>query len=423
MGRNETFFGEAALDRAQAGDRLSGAEILSLFDLPADRVGAVAHEMRLRKVDPAVATFSVGGNIDHTNVCNVGCAFCTFYRAPGASDAYTMSPDQVLEQLHRQVAVADVKEVMIQGGINPKLTFDWFLTVLRRIKADFPGMHVDFLSPEEIRGLERQTGRDARDIMEEFQANGMDGLPGASAEILVDRVRADTAPLRITAADWYRIVDTALELGLYVPWTSQVTGLGETLAERVQHLIDLRALQDRDLNRGGRGMAAHKVWPMRLNDTRLREVIGVKRNDEIIEEYIQQVAIHRLALDNITHHRAVWRTMGYQTAARALRSGADDLCGTGSINAVDSVLETHAKEAPRVSQKVRHGVLTCIAEAGFTPAQRDAFYTVIRRHDTDEVAEAREALQVAAGDWTRGGFSYAGAPVMNPVVKVIRKRG
>ncbi|ESW60330.1 MAG: biotin synthase [Rhodobacter sp. CACIA14H1] len=422
MGRNETYFAEVALDRALAGHRLSGPEILSLFAADPGAVGAAAHEMRLRKVEPTLATFSIGGNIDHTNVCNVGCAFCTFYRAPGAADAYAMSPDQVLEQLHRQVAVADVKEVMIQGGINPKLSFDWFLTVLRRIKSDFPDMHVDFLSPEEIRGLERQTGRDARDIMTEFQANGMDGLPGASAEILVDRVRTDTAPLRITAGDWYRIVDTALELGLYVPWTSQVTGLGESHAERVQHLVELRALQDRDLDRGGRGIAAHKVWPMRLNDTRLREVIGVRRNDEIIEEYIQQVAIHRLALDNITHHRAVWRTMGYQTAARALRAGANDLCGTGSINAVDSVLETHAKEAPRVSQKVRHGVLTCIAEAGFVPAQRDAFYQVIRHHEPAEIAEARDALQVAEGDWMRGGFSYAGDPVLNPVAKVIRKR-
>jgi len=423
MGLNEARrIGEAALDRALDGHRLSAGEILALFELPPERVSAVAHEMRLRKVDPDVATFSVGGNIDHTNVCNVGCAFCTFFRAPGAADAYTMSVRQVIDQLHAQVAVADVKEVMIQGGVNPKLPFSWFLEVLRGIKAAYPDMHVDFLSPEEIRGLERQTGRDARDILAEFRDNGMDGLPGASAEILVDRVRDASAPLRITAGDWYRIVETALELGLYIPWVSQVTGLGETLEERVEHLVALRAVQDRDLERGGRGMAAHKIWPMRLNDTRLREVIGVRTNDEIIEEYVQQVAIHRLALDNIVHHRAVWRTMGYKTATRALRAGADDLCGTGSINAVDSVLDTHGKEAPRVSQKVRHGVLTCIAEAGFVPAQRDALYRVIHRHDEIEVASARDALETARGEWMQGGFSYPGAPVLNPVAKVIRKR-
>ena len=237
MGRNETHFGHVALDHALSGRRLSGAGVLALFELPLEEVAAVAHQVRLTKVDPATATFSVGGNIDHTNVCNVGCAFCTFYRAPKHAEAYTMSVEQVMEQLHRQVAVADVKEVMIQGGINPKLSYQWFLDCLRAIKTAYPTMHVDFLSPEEIRGLERQTGKDAREILAEFRDNGMDGLPGASAEILVDRVREMSAPLRITAPDWYRIVDTAMELGLYIPWTSQVTGLGEYLCEDDRHAL------------------------------------------------------------------------------------------------------------------------------------------------------------------------------------------
>lgn len=409
MGKSETIhIGESALARALDGKRLSHDEILSLFSLSVDSVGAAAHKVRLRKVNPALATFSIGGNIDHTNVCNVGCAFCTFYRTPRHAEAYTMTVGQVLDRLHGQVAAVDVREVMIQGGVNPRIPYSWFLEVLREIKRAYPAMHVDFLSPEEIRGLERQTGRNARDILAEFQANGMDGLPGASAEILVDRVRLASAPLRITAHDWYRIVDNALQLGIYVPWTSQVTGLGETLAERVDHLVELRALQDRDLDRGGRGMAAHKVWPMRLNDTRLREEIGVASNEAIIEEYVQQVAIHRLALDNFVHHRAVWRTMGYQTASRAMRAGADDLCGTGSINAVDSVLDTHGKEAPRPSEKVRHGVLKCISEAGFVPAQRDAFYRVTRVHTSDEIAAANRFLSTIPGQWMHGGFTALG---------------
>lgn len=408
MARSETVrIGERALKNALDGKRLSYGEILSLFDMTPEAVGAAAHEMRLRKVDPSRATFSIGGNIDHTNVCNVGCAFCTFYRPPHHPEAYTMTVAQVLDRLHAQVAAVDVREVMIQGGINPRLPYSWFLETLREIKRAYPAMHVDFLSPEEIRGLERQTGRDARDILAEFRANGMDGLPGASAEILVDRVRRSSAPLRIAASDWRRIVDNALELGLYIPWTSQVTGLGETLAERVDHLVELRALQDRDLERGGRGMAAHKVWPMRLHDTRLRDTIPAASDDDVIEEYVLQVAIHRLALDNIVHHRAVWRTMGYQTASRALRAGADDLCGTGSINAVESVLETHGKEAPRPSDKVRHGVLKCISEAGFVPAQRDALYRVVRDHSAVDVAAANRYLSTIPGQWMRGGFTGA----------------
>lgn len=401
----ERRIGELALQHALDGKRLLREEILALYGMPSEEVRAVAHTVRLRKANPDIATFSVGGNIDHTNVCNVGCSFCTFYRAPRHPEAYTLSVDDIVGRLRSQVAAAGVREVMIQGGVNPHLSLKWFVEVLQAIKQAYPDMHIDFLSPEEIRGLERQTGRDAKDILAELQAAGMDGLPGASAEILVDRVRHNAAPLRIAAADWYRIVDSALELGIYIPWTGQVTGLGETLEDRVNHLIELRDLQDRDLARGGRGLGAYKIWPMRLNDTRLRNVLPIDSNEQIIEDYVHQVAIHRLALDNIVNHRAVWRTMGYQTASRALRAGANDLCGTGSINAVDSVLETHGKEAPRPSDKVKHGAIKCIADAGFTPAQRDAFYQVVKVHTVEEVGVAYDHLLGKQNQWAKGGFS------------------
>lgn len=399
--------GGNALQHALDGKRLSREEILGLYQMPSEEVQAVAHAVRLRKVKADIATFSVGGNIDHTNVCNVGCSFCTFYRAPRHPEAYTLSADAILGQLRGQVAAAGVREVMIQGGVNQNLRFEWFIEVLQTIKQAYPDMHIDFLSPEEVRGLERQTGRDAKDLLAELQAAGMDGLPGASAEILVDRVRHASAPLRISSADWYRIVDAAMQLGIYIPWTGQVTGLGETLEDRVQHLIDLRDLQERDLQRGGRGLGAYKIWPMRLNDTRLRDIIPIDSNEQIIEQYVHQVAIHRLALDNIVNHRAVWRTMGYHTATRALRAGANDLCGTGSINAVDSVLETAGKEAPRPSDKVKYGALKCIADAGFVPAQRDAFYNILHVHRPEEVKAAYNYFGASDDQWVRGGFSVA----------------
>ncbi|MBI5309422.1 MAG: radical SAM protein [Actinobacteria bacterium] len=388
--------GELALERARNGERLTAGEIVALYAVPAEEVIPIANAARLRKTDPEYATFSMGGNIDYTSICNVACKFCTFYRTPRQEGAYALTPEQVIEQLEPQVRLG-VTEVMIQGGVNPELPYEWYIETLRLVKQTYPDLFVDFLSPEEIRGLEKLTGRDAKDILAELQANGMDGMPGASAEILVDEVRQKVAPARISSDDWFRIVDNVLDLGIHIHWTGLVFGLGETIEQRVEHLVRLRDAQDRDLERGGRGLGAYKVWPMRLNDTRLNGVIEIDDDQTIIDKYLQQVAIHRLALDNIDHHRCVWRTMGYGTAAKALRAGADDLCGTGAINAVTSVLETAGKEAPRPSEKVFHGVLKCIADAGFKPAERDPFYNVTRVHSLDDVDFESQGHDYVAG--------------------------
>ena len=391
-----TPLGAAALERASAGERLTREEIVALYGVPADEVIAAAHQIRLQKVDSALATFSLGGNVDYTTICNIACKFCTFYRTPHQEGAYTLTIEQIIDQLCSQMQLG-ITEVMIEGGVNPDLPFEWYVDVLRAIKDACPDVHVDFLSPEEIRGIEKITGRDATDILAELQEAGMDGLPGASAEILVDDVRRRVSPARMSSADWLRIVDAAMQLGIYIPWTGLVFGLGETLEQRAEHLIALRDLQDHDLERGGGGLGAYKVWPMRLADTRLRDVIASPGDEAVIDEYLQQVAIHRLALDNVTNHRSVWRTMGYETAARALRAGANDLCGTGSINAVTSVLETAGREAAKPSQQVLHGVLTCIADAGFIPAQRDAHYNVIEVHSLDEPRSAAHGHNRAGG--------------------------
>lgn len=372
--------GATALERADAGQRLSHDEISALYELPAADVIEVAHAVRLRKTDPELATFSIGGNINYTTVCSIACKFCTFYRTPRQQGAYTLTPDQVLDQLADQVRLG-ITEVMIEGGINPELPYEWYLEVLRLLKQEHPDIHIDFLSPEEIRGLEQLTGRDAKHILAELQEAGMDGLPGASAEILCDEVRQHVAPARIKTADWFRIVDNAMELDIYIPWVSLVFGLGETIEQRVDHLLALRDQQDRDIARGGAGFGAYKVWPMRLDDTRLRGQIESPDDDTTVALYLQQVAIHRLALDNIDNHRCVWRTMGFETAGKALLGGANDICGTGSINAVDSVLETAGKEVPDpADSKIYADLLDCIRSTGFRPARRDARYKVTTAH-------------------------------------------
>jgi cyclic dehypoxanthinyl futalosine synthase len=371
-----TGLASAALDRSKEARRLSRDQILALYELPAETLAAAAHEARLRQTDPDTVTYDLGGNIDYTNVCTVACKFCTFYRTSRQPGAFTLTLEDIRSQM-ALFATVGVLEIQMQGGVNPELPFDWYLELLRSLKAEYPAIHLNAFSPEEILGLERLVRRPALGILSELREAGLDGLPGAAAEILVDDVRRRTAPARIPTGDWLRIVDAALEAGLYVPWVSMVTGFGETRSQRVEHLMALRDGQDRALERHGRGYAAFKVWPARLDDTRLKDMAPVRLPEHVAQAYLREVAIARLALENVPHHRAVWRTMGFEVASAALRSGADDVCGTGSINAIDSILEKAGRPITDAADVILSRVERCIGDAGFRPAARDPRYRVL----------------------------------------------
>ncbi len=365
------------LERVSRTSRISEKDIIELYSLPAEEVRAAGHELRLQLTDPEVATYGIGGNIDYTNVCTVGCKFCAFYRGKRQEGAFTLSYDDIARQMNEIVRIGG-QDVLIQGGINPELPMSWYLEMLRNLRQDFPQIHVDAFSPEEILGLEKLSGKDAYTILAEMKEAGLKGMPGAAAEILVDSVRARVAESRIRTRDWFRIMDAALRLHLHVPWISMVTGFGESLADRAAHLVALRDQQDRALDRYGHGFVAFKVWPARLAHTLLDGRVVVPTPEEIVDNYLREIAICRLALPNVINHRAVWRTMGFGVAAQALRSGANDLCGTGSINAIDAAMAKAGKELPDPGIALLGDVRKCIASAGFGSAMRDPFYRIVR---------------------------------------------
>jgi len=377
-----------ALDRAVAGHRLNSEEILHLYEVPQDELAAAANEVRMSRIDPKIATYSIGGNIDYTNVCSVACRFCAFYRAKHQDGAFTLTIDEIARQVGQLKSLGG-GDVLLQGGINPDLPFEWYRDLLRCLKALYPEMHVDAFSPEEILGLERLTGRDALDILGDLKEAGLDGMPGAAAEILVDEVRGRIAPTRIGTRDWFRIIDAAMKLHLHNPWVGMVINFGETLDQRVAHLTALRAQQDRAMSRYGSGFTAYKVWPARLEHTRLSAVSPQAREEAIVEEYLRDVAVGRLALDNIENHRAVWRTMGFTVAGRALQAGANDLCGTGSINAIDACIKAAGKQVPDSGTTIVSDVVKCIEDAGFNAALRDPYYNIIAHHESGNEYGAR----------------------------------
>lgn len=381
----------SALNRVVAGHRLGDTEILALYDAPIRELAAAADHVRLAKTDPEVATYSIGGNVDYTNICSVACKFCNFYRVKQQDDAYALSFEEIAQRMEaiRQLGGSDV---LLQGGMNPELPFHWYVDLVRLLKRNYPEIHIDGFSPEEIRGMEQLTGREALSLLAELKDAGLDGMPGAAAEILVDEIREQVAPTRIRTADWFRITDAAQQLGLHNPWVSMVFGFGENRAQQVRHLLALREQQDYALAHHPANFIAFKVWPARLDYSRLKDKVVARTPEQVAEEYIRQVAVCRLALDNITNHRAVWRTMGFGIAQVVLRAGANDLCGSGSINAISAVMAAAGTPEPDTNRIPLEQVRLCIRNAGFIPALRDPYYEILRR---DEFAdEARPVAEI-----------------------------
>jgi dehypoxanthine futalosine cyclase len=376
--------GVDVLEKAVAGERLSQEEVLSLFDLPLPELAAAAHEVRLRKTDPEVVTFLIDRNINYTNVCTVACAFCAFYRTKRQKDAYTLSYEAIAEKIEELYRVGG-RRILLQGGVNPELPLEWYLDLLRYLKGRFADLRIDAFSPEEILGLERLTGLRAEAILERMKEAGLDGMPGAGAEILVDEVRLKAAPARIRVADWYRIVDAAQALGLYT-LASMVIGFGEGKEERTAHLLGLRAQQDRALERHKNGFAAFALWTLQVEHTRLKG----KAPGATAHEYLKTLAVARLTLDNFAHFQASWPTLGFKVAQTALYYGADDFGSTMLEENVVSAAGGHGRTHATVREIVRH-----IVDAGFRPAERDPLYRILRYPDPEAILKEPVELPMA----------------------------
>ena len=355
------------LERALAGERLTGDDLLQLYQLPLPDVAAVAHQLRLRRADPRYVTYLIDRNINYTNVCNVGCPYCAFWRSKNHPEAYVQSFEEISKRV-AELEAAGGKRILLQGGVHPELPLSWYEDLLKYLKTHHPEVRIDAFSPEEILGLERLTGLDAREILARLKAAGLDGMPGAGAEILVDEVRHKAAKRRIPVADWFRIVDAAQELGLYT-LASMVIGFGEGPRERALHLVRIREQEDRAKERYGRGFAAFAMWTLQTKNT----AYAGKAPEASAHEYLKTLAASRLALDNIPNQQASWPTMGFRVAQTALYYGANDFGSTmleeNVVSAAGGYDRTHAQV-----EEIRR----LIRAAGFTPAERDVFYNILK---------------------------------------------
>ncbi len=331
-------------------------ELLQQGDILA--LGQAANALRQKMHPGREVTFIVDRNINYSNVCVNECRFCAFFRPQGHKDAYVLPLPVILDKIQETVDAGGT-QVMIQGGLHPELDLDYYLSMLRAIKKRFV-ISIHSFTATEILYFARQAGRSVRDTLLLLQDAGLDSLPGGGAEILVDRVRKQVSPKKIMTDDWLYVMECAHSIGMETTAT-MVIGLGETMAERIEHMERIRSLQEKT-----GGFRAFITWSYQPGNTQL----GGKTTSSW--DYLRTLALSRLYMENVQHIQGSWVTQGERIGQLTLAFGADDL---GSI-----MLEENVVRAAGTSYEMSiDKMVQTIEGSGFRAAQRDTKYKVIRR--------------------------------------------
>jgi cyclic dehypoxanthinyl futalosine synthase len=329
---------------------------------PLLELGREADRVRAEKHPHGIVSFIVDRNINYTNVCVADCGFCAFYRRPKHAEGYTLSFEQIGEKIEETKALGGV-QILIQGGHNPYIPFEWYLDLLKYIKRHHP-IHIHGFSPSEVDFFATLFRMDARDVIRELKAAGLDSIPGGGGEILVQRVRDIVAPKKAGADRWLEIMELAHAEGMKTSVT-MMYGLGETLAERIEHLERVRDVQART-----GGFTAFICWPLQPENT--PTMSHQPKTDAV--DYLRTVAIARLVLDNVPNLQSSWVTMGLKVGQLALRFGCNDF---GSL-----MLEENVVSAANTTHRTTIGEMErLIRDAGFTPARRRQDYSLIATAD------------------------------------------
>jgi cyclic dehypoxanthinyl futalosine synthase len=404
------------------GKRINQAEALRLYSLPLEELGTLADRRRQLARAGAydgrgneIVTYIVDRNINYTNVCNVFCKFCAFYRTERDDDAYVITFGELDRKIEETLALGGT-QILLQGGHHPRLTKQWYLDLLAHIGAKFPQVNIHGFSPSEFVHFRQVFNEPLETILRDFKAAGLGSIPGGGGEILVDRVRQRISPLKAMSDDWLEVMDAAHRLGLNSSAT-MMFGHVEMIADRIEHLERLRQQQDRSLayakppltpplsqthssvlirpadtfchpmgeghrmGEGGRavagpgesktmgrdearGFTAFICWTFQAEHTKLKApTVGA-------HEYLRTQAVSRIYLDNFPNVQSSWVTQGQEIGQVALKFGANDL---GGIMIEENVVS-------RAGTRFRMTVADMrwlIRELGYEPRQRDNWYRLL----------------------------------------------
>jgi len=355
---------ESLTDRVLGGERITPEEALTLYRQPLLELGMLADRRRqlakARAYDGRgndIVTYIIDRNINYTNVCNVYCKFCAFYRTEKDDDHYVLTLEQIDHKLD-ELTANDGVQILMQGGHHPKLDLDWYLTLLNHIRTKYPHINIHGFSPPEFNHFAAVFGLPVREVLTRFVEAGLGSIPGGGGEILVDRVRQRIAPLKCGTDDWLKVMRIAHELGLRSSAT-MMFGHVETVEDRIEHLGRLRDLQDET-----GGFSAFICWTFQPAHTKLRaQPVGPS-------EYLRMQALSRIFLDNFENVQSSWVTQGPEIGQVALNYGANDF---GSVMMEENVVSS----AGTTFRLQKEEIERLIADAGYTPRRRNNWYQLL----------------------------------------------
>jgi cyclic dehypoxanthinyl futalosine synthase len=323
----------------------------------------IADQLRRKQVPHGKVTWQIDRNVNTTNVCIANCKFCNFYRIPGHPEAYITDMPTYRQKITETLKYGG-DQLLLQGGHHPDLGLEYYTRTFREIKAEFPDIKLHALGPPEVAHITKLEKSTHAEVLKALKDAGMDSLPGAGAEILVDRVRRLISKGKCGADEWLAIMHEAHKLNITTSAT-MMFGHVETIQERFEHLVKIRDVQAKK-PADAKGFLAFIPWTFQDVDTLLTRIRGVQ-NLTTPEEYIRMIAISRIMLPNVKNIQASWLTVGKETAQICLHAGANDF---GSIMIEENVVS--AAGAPhRFTYKT---IQNAIAEAGFEPQLRNQQY-------------------------------------------------
>ncbi|HEY2125026.1 MAG TPA: cyclic dehypoxanthinyl futalosine synthase [Chthoniobacterales bacterium] len=355
----------ALADKVFAGERISAEDAMQLACWPLEELGVLADARRdLAKASAyagngrGIVTYIVDRNINYTNVCNVYCKFCAFYRTEKDADHYVLSFEQIDQKLDELSAAGGV-QVLMQGGHHPGLSFDWYIDLLHHIHGKYPHINIHGFSPPEFQHFAETFRMPLREVIAQFKEAGLGSIPGGGGEILVDRVRQKIAPLKCGSDQWLEVMQIAHELGLHSSAT-MMFGHVETMEDRIEHLQRVRDQQDRS-----HGFTAFICWTFQPQHTVLKVA-----HQTGVAEYLRTQALARIFLDNVENVQSSWVTQGPGIGQVALKYGANDF---GSVmmeeNVVSSAGTTFHLNALQIESLIR--------DAGYEPRRRNNWYKLL----------------------------------------------
>ena len=358
------------LNRVVDGERLTPeAALLLLESNDLAQIGKAADQVSRRMHPENYRTYNIDRNINYTNICTAVCDFCAFYRTPKSGEGYVLPREELLQKIQETVELGG-DQILMQGGLHPSFTLEWYEELLQDIKRRFPQVNVHGFSPPELHHFTKVNKLPIRTVLQRLKDAGLGSIPGGGAEILVDRVRAEITRGKVMSDDWLNVMRVWHELG-GISTVTMMFGHVETMAERVEHLERVRQLQDET-----HGFTAFICWTFQPENTQLAHIPPTGSF-----EYLKTQAVARLYLDNVPNIQSSWVTQGLKIGQLALGYGANDM---GSLMLEENVVA----EAGTVHFLTLDQIRAAIEEYGFEARQRNVRYQLVDRAMEERAIEA-----------------------------------